>query len=226
IKREVFVWSQTKHPNLHPLLGYRSRPQPRLISPWCSRGNLMDYLRENPGLSRRDKLRLIYQTACGLDHLHSQTPPICHADIKPENVLVNDRLEAALSDFGLSLVLEGLGAPSGFTTTERVKGTLNYMAGELFEGEKANRESDVYAFGGLILTVMSGKAPFTGLREPIIIRRVIQDQPPKQEDHPELPLWDPLWSLLRCCWHQNPGLRPTMQGVLAEVSFHLSSVPI
>lgn len=132
----------------------------------------MDYIRENSGLSRRDKLRLvslslltlfllpivavscqIYQTACGLSYLHSQTPPICHADIKPENVLVNDRLEAALSDFGLSLVLEGLGVPSGLTTTERVKGTLNYMAAELFEGEKPSCASDVYAFGGLILTV-------------------------------------------------------------------------
>lgn len=218
IKREVFVWSQTKHPNLHPLLGYRSRPQPRLISPWCSHGNLMDYVRENSGLSRRDKLRLINQTACGLSYLHSQTPPICHADIKPENVLVNDRLEAALSDFGLSLVLEGLGVPSGLTTTERVKGTLNYMAAELFEGEKPSRESDVYAFGGLILTVMSGKPPFSGLREPIIMRRAVQDQPPKPEDHPELPPEDSLWSLMRRCWQQNPGLRPSIQGVMAELS--------
>lgn len=63
------------------------------------------------------------------------------------------RLEAVLSDFGLSMVLEGLGVPSGLTTTERVKGTLNYMASELFEGEKPSCESDVYAFGGLILTV-------------------------------------------------------------------------
>ncbi|KAG8920227.1 hypothetical protein FRC01_000865 [Tulasnella sp. 417] len=166
----------------------------------------------------RKRTETIYQTACGLGHLHSQKPPICHADIKPENVLVNDQLEAALSDFGLSLVLEGLAVPSGLTTTERIKGTLNYMAGELFEGEKPNRESDVYAFGGLILTVMSGKPPFTGLREPIIMRRVIQNQPPKPEDHSELPLGDPLWSLMRCCWHQNPRLRPTMQGVLAELS--------
>lgn len=80
-------------------------------------------------------------------------PPICHADIKPENILINAWLEAVLSDFGLSLVLEELGVPSGLTTSERVKGTLNYMAGELFLGAKPTRESDVYAFGGLILTV-------------------------------------------------------------------------
>lgn len=97
--------------------------------------------------------RQIHQTACGLAYLHSRTPPICHADIKPENILVNNQHEATLSDFGLSRVLEGLGVSSGLTTTERVKGTLNYMARELFEGEKPNLETDVYAFGGLILTV-------------------------------------------------------------------------
>ncbi|KIO15466.1 hypothetical protein M407DRAFT_48132, partial [Tulasnella calospora MUT 4182] len=50
----------------------------------------------------------IYQTACGLEHLHSQTPPICHADVKPENVPINDLCEAVLSDFGLGRVFRDL----------------------------------------------------------------------------------------------------------------------
>ncbi|KAG9047594.1 hypothetical protein FS837_001910 [Tulasnella sp. UAMH 9824] len=95
----------------------------------------------------------IYQAAYGLEHLHSRTPPISHADVKPENVLINDLGEAALSDFGLSRVLHGLDIPSGFTTSETVKGTLNYKAPELFLGEQPTCSSDVYAFGGLVLTV-------------------------------------------------------------------------
>lgn len=59
LRREVFVWSRTAHPNLHPLLGYRSQPRPRLISPWCRHGNLTHYIRNNPSLSRLDKLRLV-----------------------------------------------------------------------------------------------------------------------------------------------------------------------
>lgn len=72
---------------------------------------------------------------------------------------------------------------------------------------------------------MSGKPPFSGLREPIIMRRAVQDQPPKPEDHPELPLGDSLWSLMRRCWHQNPSLRPTILGVIAEVSVYITSAP-
>lgn len=102
-------------------------------------------------------LSQIYQAAYGLEHLHSRTPPISHADVKPENVLVNDWCEAVLSDFGLSRVLHGLDIPSGFTTSETVKGTFRYKARELFDGEQPTCESDVYAFGGLVLTVSSCK---------------------------------------------------------------------
>ncbi|KAG9025147.1 hypothetical protein FS837_005065, partial [Tulasnella sp. UAMH 9824] len=161
----------------------------------------------------------IYQAATGLHHLHSLVPPICHADIKPENVLINDWCEAALSDFGLSRVLLGLEESSGLTTTGVVRGTLRYMAGELHIDEKRrlNLETDVFAFGGLILTVMSGKPPFSGLRDSIILLRIIEDQIPKPEEHLDLPRGDHLWNLIRRCWDKNPEARPTMQEVLWEL---------
>ncbi|KAG9022589.1 hypothetical protein FS837_006283, partial [Tulasnella sp. UAMH 9824] len=159
----------------------------------------------------------IYQVGYGLEYLHSRTPPISHADIKPENVLINDWREAALSDFGLSRALHGLDIPSGFTTNEQAKGTFNYMATELFAGEKPACSSDVYAFGGLILTVMSGKIPFCGLPERVILLRVMQNQPPRPEDHPVLPQSDPLWGLMRRCWNPNPTARPSMRRVLWEL---------
>lgn len=97
--------------------------------------------------------RQVHQAGCGLRHLHSRSPPICHADIKPGNVLINDLGQAVLSDFGLSRAMSDLDVSSGFTTSETVKGTFAYMAGELSSGQKPSPESDVYAFGGLMLTV-------------------------------------------------------------------------
>lgn len=97
----------------------------------------------------------MYQVALGLDHLHSQSPPIYHGAIKPENVLINDRLEATLSDFGLSRLLRDLGQSDGVTgpTRDTAQVTFNYTAPELFAGQAPGRETDVYAFGGLILAV-------------------------------------------------------------------------
>ncbi|KIO32986.1 hypothetical protein M407DRAFT_210413, partial [Tulasnella calospora MUT 4182] len=225
VKREAFIWSRTEHANLHPFLGYRSQPRPSLISPWCRHGNLSDYLRASPGLPRVDKLILISQTACGLEHLHSQTPPICHGDIKPENVLVNDRLEAVLTDFGLGRVLMDLGVPTGFTTSDTAIGTLVYMAGELFAevGSRSNLQTDVYAFGGLTLAVMSGRSPFFGLQTPQVMARLMQYQQPRSGDHPEISPSDPLWSLMRRCWDKVPDLRPEMEKIVVEVSLYESS---
>ncbi|KAG8901267.1 RHO1 GDP-GTP exchange protein 2 [Tulasnella sp. 408] len=98
------------------------------------------------------------------------------------------------------------------------------MAGELSSGQKPSRESDVYAFGGLILNcthnfnkVMSSQAPFHGLSHLVILRRIILNNPPKPEDHPDLPAQDPLWDLMRRCWNPLPAARPTIYEVLIEL---------
>ncbi|KAG9025021.1 Ankyrin repeat and protein kinase domain-containing protein 1 [Tulasnella sp. UAMH 9824] len=93
------------------------------------------------------------------------------------------------------------------------------MAGELhIEGKrKPDRKTDVYASGGLILTVMSGKPPFWGLRDSAILLRIIQNRTPKSEEHPELPPDDELWNLMRRCWDTDPNARPTMREVRREV---------
>lgn len=72
---------------------------------------------------------------------------------------------------------------------------------------------------------MSGKPPFCGLHQPATLARVMGDQPPKPEDHPDLPSSDPLWSLMRRCWKKTPAARPTMREVKLEVSRHRSPIP-
>ncbi|KAG9042851.1 hypothetical protein FS837_010310 [Tulasnella sp. UAMH 9824] len=180
---------RSRHSDQDSLVKKAETPQPRLVSPWCHHGDLEYYLRSNPSLSRCEKLLLVYQAGCGLHHLHSCNPPICHADIKPRNVLVNDLGEAALSDFGLSRAMLDLDVTSGFTTSETVKGTFAYMAGELSSGQKAS----------------------------FILRRIMEDEPPKPEDHPVLPAQDSLWELMRRCWDQRPAARPTIFEVLIEL---------
>ncbi|KIO21944.1 hypothetical protein M407DRAFT_122865 [Tulasnella calospora MUT 4182] len=219
MKRETLVWTRAKHRNIHTLLGFRSQPEPQLVSPWCRHGNLIDYLITNPELSTVDKLRLIFQAGRGLAYLHSQTPPMCHADIKPENVLVNDSKEAALSDFGLSRVLQSLDTRTGLTTSGGARGTHHYMAMELFAEDtpRATCESDVYAFGGLILRVMSGKAPFEGVPPGMVLLKVMQGKQPETQSHPTFPSSDPLWGLMRKCWDSDPKKRPPMSVVVAEL---------
>lgn len=223
LKRERVVWKSVKHRNIHPLLGFRSWPSPRLVSGWCQHGNLADYLRNNPEISRQDKIQLIIQTAQGLAYLHSQSPPICHGDIKPENILLNNLHEAVLSDFGLGWVMMATGLSAGLTTSDGLQGTCNYLAPELFEEEKPrpSRESDVYAFGGLMLSVLSGKPPFAGLIPARILYRTLEGQHPRLDEHSPLKADDPLWKLMVKCWARKCDRRPIMTEVVNELKKEL-----
>lgn len=217
MKRETLVWTHIKHRNIHTLLGFRSQPEPHLIVPWCRQGNLINYLHNNPRLSPANRLLLIVQAGRGLAYLHSQTPPICHGNIKPENVLINDSDEATLSDFGLSRLLESFIPHTRLAASGEVLVGSSYMAPELWAEEKSTCEGDVYAFGGLILIVMSGKAPFEGDPPVSFVLRVVQGEHPKTQSHPNLPSWDPLWGLMRECWDLVPQNRPAMSVVVAEL---------
>ncbi|KIO18272.1 hypothetical protein M407DRAFT_84128, partial [Tulasnella calospora MUT 4182] len=213
--RELLAWSKAKHRHIHPLLGFRAKPEPQLISPWCSQGNLTNYLANNPELSSFTKLHLILQTGSGLAYLHSLEPPIFHGDIKPENVLINNIGEAAISDFGLSRP----DMYTGLTTEARPQGTFNYMAPELFMEDEpsVSCETDIYAFGGLILTVMSGAPPFAGTPPGKIIQFVTTGVRPKSQSHPKLLADNLLWDLMHQCWEMDPKKRPAMSKVVGKV---------
>ncbi|KAG8996048.1 hypothetical protein FRB90_012837 [Tulasnella sp. 427] len=214
IKRETVIWNTAHHPNILPFIGHKLNPDAAmLVSPWCQNGNLTEHIERDSHLTRSDKL---VDSARGLEYLHSMEPPIIHGDIRPENVMVQDNLEAALCDFGFSSLQLALGEHSGLTTSERTSGTVGYMAKEIIIGEKhPSLSSDVYAFGGLNLTAMSGKHPFWEKSHPNeAILAVWRDQVPLPQYHPYLPPNDPLWELLSKCWRSDSAERPAMSEVL------------
>ncbi|KAG8996049.1 hypothetical protein FRB90_012838 [Tulasnella sp. 427] len=228
IKRETVIWSTAHHPNILPFIGHQIDPDAAmLVSPWCQNGNLTQYIRRNSHLTRSDKVKLLADSARGLEYLHSMEPPIIHGDIKPDNALVQDNLEAALCDFGLSRVQMALGEHSGLTTSERTSGTIGYMPKEIMIGEEnPTPSSDVYAFGGLTLVAMSGKPPFWEMPHTATkILAVAQGQTPSPQNHPDLPSDDPLWELLSKCWRGDRDTRPPMSEVLEAVSLTTRNPP-
>lgn len=213
--RELFIWMECQHPRVLELLGYAYiEGIPCLISPWCPNGNVTEYLIRKPNA---DRLRLIIQAAEGLAYLHGRDPVVVHSDIKPANVLVNDQEDVKLCDFGVSKLLQD--APSGFTTTASIKGTLRYSAKELLqEDAESTTMSDVYAFGSLILQVMTGKLPYITFNSDMgVIKAIWGGATPSPEDYPELPASDPLWSVMRECWDEDPSQRPTMERLVTKL---------
>ncbi|KIO23072.1 hypothetical protein M407DRAFT_78537, partial [Tulasnella calospora MUT 4182] len=91
----------------------------------------------------------------GMNYLHGCDPPICHGDLKPTNILINDSIHAVLCDFGLASFVQESGMSSGLTTSQSIKGSIRYMSPELHleEDVKHTLASDVWAWGCTVFEV-------------------------------------------------------------------------
>ncbi|KAG8899235.1 hypothetical protein FRC00_001719 [Tulasnella sp. 408] len=212
--RQCSLWHTMSHPNILPFLGYRLGEDPCIILPWCNNGNISKYLSDHPEIQRPEKILLLHQAALGLQHLHTRVPPVVHGNICPENVLINDFKAAVLSDFDLSRAIE---EKTGFTTTGAGGQANRYLAPEAFmaDSSSATFPTDIYAFGGLILTAMSGRPPhhhILGVGRYLLA--VMGGAVPTPPDHPGLPEADSLWSLMSNCWASGPSDRPSIDKVV------------
>ncbi|KAG9040611.1 hypothetical protein FS837_000409 [Tulasnella sp. UAMH 9824] len=180
----------------------------RFISPFMTTGNIDEYLRTSPGSVSDDvRLKLLRDVLNGLVYLHSLNPPICHADIKLENILITDLLEAVLCDFGLARLADE--QPSGLTTTQTIKGSIRYMSPELLKENGAHAlHSDIWAYGCLVLKVMTGSLPYAeaSTDTQVLLALALHDLPakltdPKFQDNGLNPL-------LTKCWDLDPSARP------------------
>ncbi|XP_031483259.1 senescence-induced receptor-like serine/threonine-protein kinase [Nymphaea colorata] len=157
---EVILLSRVHHKNLVSLIGYCDEAENMiLIYEYISRGNLQDILsgRSQLNLDWNQRLKVAFGAAQGLDYLHSGcNPAIIHRDVKSANILLNEKLEAKIADFGMSKT----GFPDGIThISTKVVGTPGYLDPEYYLTNRLTEKSDVYSFGIVLLELISGLQP-------------------------------------------------------------------
>ncbi|EFJ06432.1 hypothetical protein SELMODRAFT_131134 [Selaginella moellendorffii] len=155
--KEVELLARIRHPNLTALLGYcRSKHVCLLVYEYMSNGDLAQKLlrKDGPALTWDQRIQIAIDCARGLTYLHEcPEGPVVHRDIKPTNILLNGLLEAKLSDFGLSKIIE---LDASHVSTE-IKGTTGYLDPEYLILGQLTEASDVYSFGIVLLQLMSGR---------------------------------------------------------------------
>ncbi|KAJ7717264.1 kinase-like domain-containing protein [Mycena metata] len=203
---EAVVWRQLSHPNLLPFFGlYFLEKRLCLVSPWMENGHIMDFLRDvSPD---HDRLALMLDIANGLKYLHMES--IIHGDLKPTNILITPLGRACIADFGLSSISEVASLNFPHSTTKIQGGTVRYQAPEVMQDNPNHYGSDIYALGCVYYEIMTGKVPFSEVRNEVgVILKVIDGARPSV---PEASDYDPsFWSLLLACWRHDPGLRPSV----------------
>ncbi|XP_010252249.1 PREDICTED: probable leucine-rich repeat receptor-like protein kinase At5g49770 isoform X2 [Nelumbo nucifera] len=159
-KTEIELLSRVHHRNLVGLVGFcfQQREQ-MLVYEYIPNGTLKESLSGKSGvrLDWARRLRVALGSARGLAYLHEHAnPSIIHRDIKSTNILLDDRLNAKVADFGLSKLM---GDTEKDHITTQVKGTMGYLDPEYYMSQMLTEKSDVYSFGVLLLELITAKKP-------------------------------------------------------------------
>ncbi|XP_059073107.1 probable serine/threonine-protein kinase PBL28 [Cryptomeria japonica] len=146
-----------RHKNLVSLLGYCDEDGEKyFVYEYCANGNLSQMLLglEDKVLTWEQRLKIAYGCVIGLRFLHLYPDGcIVHRDIKPNNILLTESMEAKLADFGLIRIFK-IQETKVFTT---VKGTRGYLDPEYVSQGRLTCSSDIYSFGVVLLQLLSGK---------------------------------------------------------------------
>src|SRR5262249_47846687 len=122
----------------------------------------------------RAAARLVAEAAEAVHHAHVRG--ILHRDLKPGNILVDDRGRLHITDFGLA---RRLGGDSELTLSGAILGTPAYMSPERAGGRRGavTTASDVYGLGAVLYALLTGRAPFGGDSVEDTLRRVREHAP-------------------------------------------------
>ncbi|KAK9158749.1 hypothetical protein Scep_005323 [Stephania cephalantha] len=157
VLNEVEILSQVNHRHLVRLLGCCvEAEQPLLIYEYIPNGTLHDHLHGKRAkfLDLKSRLRIAIQTAEALAYLHFSTcTPIYHRDVKTTNILLDDELNAKVSDFGLSRLAQ----PGLSHVSTCAQGTLGYLDPEYYKNYQLTDKSDVYSYGVVLLEVLTSQ---------------------------------------------------------------------
>ncbi|XP_068316133.1 wall-associated receptor kinase-like 20 [Pyrus communis] len=237
VLNEVRILCQVNHKSLVHLLGCCVElEQPILVYEYIENGTLLEHLQaRKPGgwkhLSWMQRLQIALDTAEGLAYLHfSAVPPIYHRDVKSSNILLDERLNAKVADFGLSRLAHT--DLSHISTC--AQGTLGYLDPEYYRNYQLTDKSDVYSFGVVLLELLTSQKAIDFNREADDVNLAVYAQRMMLEERLmdvidpllkeganalELDTMKALGLLALGCLEERRQNRPSMKEVTEEIEY-------
>jgi len=159
-EREILVMKKLNHPNLVKLIDYGEKnKRPFLITEYLAGGDVGRLiLKRKEPLPLKEAFNIIYDILSGLEYAHNKG--FIHRDIKVENILLDDKGMAKLSDFGFAKSYIEAGH-SMFTKFGEVGGTFIYMAPEQITNYRfVKPPADIYSLGVCLYYMLTGHFPY------------------------------------------------------------------
>ncbi len=118
--------------------------------------DLKSLVKRKEKLATEEAISIAKQVCEGLVEAHELG--VVHRDLKPQNIIIDDKGRAKIMDFGISRSLE----TKGVTEAGVIIGTPEYMSPEQVEGKEVGKRSDIYSVGVILYEMVTGKIPFEG----------------------------------------------------------------
>lgn len=250
VSSEINILKKINHSNIIRLSGFCVHEgNTYLVYEFADKGALSDWLHSNKyqtsdNLTWKQRVQIAYDVANALNYLHKYTnPPYIHKNLKTSNILLDTDLRAKITNFGLARSAEGDEHEQGgygLQLTRHVVGTYGYMAPEYIENGVITPKLDVFAFGVVVLELLSGREAVTGDKnggEELLyasISRVLEESnvreklrgfidPSLRNEYP-LDLAFSMAQLAKNCTAHDLNARPSISEVFITLSKILSSL--
>jgi serine/threonine-protein kinase len=215
-QREMDVMKTLDHPAILKGLGSGKYNRiPYLVTEFVDGQSLRALIETSAPLPPDQAVSLIRKIADGMDYCHKND--VIHRDLKPENILITSDGQPVIMDFGLALT-KGAHRVT-YSNLSATMGTPDYMAPEQIEGQRGDQRTDLYALGTILYELLTGKPPFTGDSNMVIMAQHLNNTAPRL-DHvdPSIPIQ--LAAIVATCLARDPQDRYADMTALIQVLDH------
>jgi serine/threonine-protein kinase len=169
--REAQAAAALDHPNICTVYEFDETEETNFISMAYIEGQSLKKKIESGALEADEAIKIATQVAEGLQEAHKKG--VVHRDIKSANIMVTEKGQAKIMDFGLARVMGGtLVTQEGMTM-----GTISYMSPEQTRGEIVDHRTDIWSLGVVLYEILTGQLPFRGEHEQAIVYSILKEKP-------------------------------------------------
>ena len=155
-EREAKALARLTHPNIVHINDYGEQDGiPYLVMDYLPGGTLKQRL--GKPILWQEAIRLLIPVAEALEYAHEHG--IIHRDVKPSNILLTEKGQPMLTDFGIAKILESE-ETAELTGTGMGVGTPEYMAPEQSSSKSVDQRADIYSLGIVLYEMVTGRKPF------------------------------------------------------------------
>ena len=179
--REAQSAGMLSHPNIVTIYDIAEENGLAYIFMECVDGPPLEKVLNSPEPIRSENaLSILRQTAIALDYAHQKG--IVHRDIKPANILIHERTQAKITDFGVAKIMSQQMTQSGV-----MMGTPNYMSPEQVQGHAVDGRADQFSLAVIAYEMLTGEKPFLADQLPALLFRIVREDPvPPQRLNPTI----------------------------------------